>query len=49
MAVNPFVDEIAVSWEEEGLFARDLDGQHIRLEKATARNGGGRIKAEGAV
>jgi Fe-S-cluster-containing hydrogenase component 2/CRP-like cAMP-binding protein len=38
MAENPFLDEIAVSWEEEGLFSRDLDGQLIRLEKATERD-----------
>lgn len=32
-----FVDEIARSWEEEGLFARDVNGQLIRAEEATAR------------
>ena len=32
-----FVDEIAQAWEEEGLFARDLNGQLIRAEEATAR------------
>ena len=30
-----FVDELAQLWEEEGLFARNMDGQLIRVEKAT--------------
>jgi Fe-S-cluster-containing hydrogenase component 2/CRP-like cAMP-binding protein len=38
MADNPFLDRIASSWEEEGLFARDLQGQLIRVEAATQRD-----------
>jgi ferredoxin len=38
MADNPFLDQIASSWEEEGLFARDLQGQLIRVEPATQRD-----------
>lgn len=37
MPAKIFVDEIARSWEEEGLFARDVNGQLIRAEEATAR------------
>lgn len=37
MAAKLFVDEIARAWEEEGLFARDLNGQLIRAEEATAK------------
>lgn len=37
MPAKIFVDEIARAWEEEGLFARDLNGQLIRAEEATAR------------
>ncbi|QDU28566.1 Anaerobic dimethyl sulfoxide reductase chain B [Anatilimnocola aggregata] len=37
MPAKIFVDEIARAWEEEGLFARDLNGQLIRAEDATAK------------
>jgi len=37
MPARIFVDEIARAWEEEGLFARDLNGQLIRAEEATAK------------
>lgn len=37
MPAKLFVDEIARAWEEEGLFARDLNGQLIRAEEATAK------------
>ena len=37
MPAKIFVDEIARAWEEEGLFARDLNGQLIRAEEATAK------------
>lgn len=37
MPAKIFVDEIARTWEEEGLFARDVNGQLIRAEEATAR------------
>lgn len=33
-----YFDEIAHLWEEEGLFARDMRGQLIRLEEATAKD-----------
>ncbi len=33
---DEFLDEVTLQWEAEGLFARDIDGQLIRLEKATA-------------
>ncbi len=33
-----FVDELAQLWEEEGLFSRDIDGQLIRLVKATEQD-----------
>jgi CRP-like cAMP-binding protein/Fe-S-cluster-containing hydrogenase component 2 len=33
---DEFVDELALRYEDEGLFARDIDGQLIRLEEATA-------------
>ncbi|MBM80156.1 MAG: cyclic nucleotide-binding protein [Planctomycetaceae bacterium] len=32
---DAFLDEVALLWEEEGLFARDVDGQLVRMEKAT--------------
>jgi CRP-like cAMP-binding protein/NAD-dependent dihydropyrimidine dehydrogenase PreA subunit len=35
MADTPYFDELALAWEEEGLFARDVDGQLVRLERAT--------------
>ncbi|MBW3600672.1 MAG: cyclic nucleotide-binding domain-containing protein, partial [Planctomycetes bacterium] len=35
MADTPYLDELALAWEEEGLFARDVDGQLVRLERAT--------------
>ena len=34
MADNLFIDELSANWEEEGLFARDVNGQLIRAEKA---------------
>ena len=37
MPAKTFVDEVARSWEEEGLFARDLNGQLIRAEEATVK------------
>ncbi len=30
-----FFNELSQLWEEEGLFSRDIDGQLVRLEKAT--------------
>ena len=35
MDEDAFLDEVALLWEEEGLFARDVDGQLVRMEKAT--------------
>ena len=35
-ALNVIYDEFQPSWEEENLFARDLNGQLIRSEEATA-------------
>ena len=30
-----FFSELSQLWEEEGLFSRDIDGQLVRVEKAT--------------
>jgi ferredoxin len=38
MAENVFFDELAQSWEEEGLFARDLNGQLIRVVAKTEQD-----------
>src|SRR5688572_11234228 len=35
MAVDLYLDQLAQRWEEEGLFARDDDGQLIRYVKKT--------------
>jgi CRP-like cAMP-binding protein/Fe-S-cluster-containing dehydrogenase component len=32
---DEFLDEVTLQWEAEGLFARNIDGQLIRLEKVT--------------
>lgn len=37
MAIDNYFDETAHLWEEEGLFARDVQGQLIRVVAATAR------------
>lgn len=36
MALDDYIDEVTRLWEEEGLFARDLQGQLIRVVPATA-------------
>src|SRR5262249_39166298 len=33
---TPFFDPMSIAWEEEGLFARDVNGQLVRFEKARA-------------
>jgi Fe-S-cluster-containing dehydrogenase component/CRP-like cAMP-binding protein len=37
MAMDDYLDEVTRLWEEEGLFARDVQGQLIRVRPATAR------------
>jgi len=31
---TPLYDPMSIAWEEEGLFARDVNGQLVRFEKA---------------
>src|SRR5262245_29619705 len=31
---TPFADPMSIAWEEEGLFARDVNGQLVRFERA---------------
>ena len=31
---TPFFDPMSIAWEEEGLFARDVNGQLVRFEAA---------------
>src|SRR4051794_19306098 len=38
MADNPFLDELALRWEDEGFAARDIDGQLIRRVDADQRD-----------
>ncbi len=38
MADNNYFDSMSAVWEEEGLFARDMNGQLIRAEQATRKD-----------
>src|SRR5687768_9494966 len=38
MPLNVYYDEFQPSWEEEGLFARDVNGQLIRVVDASERD-----------
>jgi hypothetical protein len=38
MPLNADLDEFQMSWEEEGLFARDLNGQLIRVVEASEQD-----------
>src|SRR5258706_5548603 len=38
MPLNVFYDEFQPSWEEEGLFARDVNGQLVRVVDASERD-----------
>lgn len=38
MADNPFLDQLALRWEDEGFAARDIDGQLIRRVDADERD-----------
>ena len=37
MPLNVYYDEFQPSWEEEGLFARDVNGQLVRVVDASER------------
>src|SRR5882672_6469287 len=38
MPLNVYYDEFQPSWEEEGLFARDVNGQLVRVVDASERD-----------
>ena len=38
MPLNVYYDEFQPSWEEEGLFARDINGQLIRVVEASEQD-----------
>ena len=40
MPDNPFLDELALRWEDEGFAARDIDGQLVRRVDAEERDYG---------